>query len=59
MAETFSSFVNPARSLPERIVELTGIQDSDVKDAPYMEDILDAFSCFSGRGCPVGTQPAL
>lgn len=54
VAEIFSSFVNPARSLPERIVELTGIQDSDVKEAPYMEDILDAFLAFLGDDVLLG-----
>ncbi|MDE6362667.1 MAG: 3'-5' exonuclease [Lachnospiraceae bacterium] len=54
VAETFSSFVNPARSLPERIVELTGIHDGDVKGAPYMEEILDAFLVFLGEDILLG-----
>ncbi len=37
--DTFSSFVNPGRKLEERIVELTGITDEDLMDAPYIEEI--------------------
>ena len=52
--ETFSSYVNPARSLPERIVELTGIHDRDVEKAPYIEQILDAFLSFLGEDVLLG-----
>lgn len=40
-AECFSTLVNPGRKLEERIVELTGICDDDLKDAPYIEDVLE------------------
>lgn len=52
--ETFSTFVNPAKSLPARIVELTGIQDTDVVGAPYIEDILDDFLAFVGDDVLLG-----
>lgn len=52
--ETFSTFVNPAKSLPARIVELTGIQDTDVAGAPYIDDILDAFLAFVGDDVLLG-----
>ena len=32
--DTFSVFVNPGQSLPPKIVELTGIHDQDVCEAP-------------------------
>lgn len=54
LAETFSTFVNPARSLPARIVELTGICDADVAQAPYIDDILDAFLAFVGEDVLLG-----
>lgn len=53
-AETFSTFVNPAKSLPERIVELTGIRDADVAHAPYIDEILDAFLEFAGDDVLLG-----
>lgn len=52
--EIFSTFVNPAKSLPARIVELTGIQDADVAGAPYIDDILDAFLAFVGDDVLLG-----
>lgn len=53
-AETFSTFVNPAKSLPARIVELTGICDDDVAAAPYIEEILEAFLQFVGDDVLLG-----
>lgn len=53
-AQTFSTFVNPARSLPARITELTGIRDEDVAGAPYIEDILDTFLAFVGDDVLLG-----
>lgn len=54
VVDTFSTFVNPAKSLPERIVELTGIRDADVADAPYIDDILDSFLAFVGDDVLLG-----
>lgn len=53
-ADTFSTFVNPAKSLPPRIVELTGIRDADVAGAPYIDEILDAFLAFVGDDVLLG-----
>ncbi len=40
---TFETLVNPGRMLEERIVELTGIKDEDLKDAPLISDVLPGF----------------
>jgi DNA polymerase-3 subunit alpha (Gram-positive type) len=48
IADRFSTFVNPAKSIPERIVELTGICDEDLREAPYIEEVLDRFMEFAG-----------
>ncbi len=53
-ADTFSTFVNPAKSLPARIVELTGIRDEDVAAAPYIDEILEAFLLFVGDDVLLG-----
>lgn len=54
LTDTFSTFVNPAKSLPEQIVELTGIHDADVADAPYIDEILDEFLAFVGEDVLLG-----
>ena len=46
--DSFSAFVNPGRRLDERVSELTGIEDSDLKDAPKIEIILPKLLDFIG-----------
>lgn len=43
-----STLVNPGRRLEERIVQLTGIHDEELEDAPYIEDILPEVLNFLG-----------
>lgn len=54
VVDTFSTFVNPGKGLPERIKELTGICDTDVINAPYIEEVLDAFIEFAGDDILLG-----
>lgn len=55
LVDTFSTFVNPAKSLPARIVELTGIRDADVAAAPYIDELLDPFWRLWVMTCSWGT----
>ncbi|MGL5151196.1 MAG: PolC-type DNA polymerase III [Clostridium sp.] len=48
--DSFSVFVNPERSIPYKIIELTGITDDMVKDAKTIEEVLPAFLDFC-NGC--------
>ncbi len=45
----FSRFVNPGRTLPERIVELTGIVQEQVDGAETIAAVLDDFLGFAGE----------
>jgi ATP-dependent DNA helicase DinG len=40
ITERFSSFVKPNKAIPEFIVQLTGITEEHVKDAPQLEDVV-------------------
>lgn len=40
ITDRFKSFVNPHRAIPPNIVTLTGIQQSDVEDAPELRNVL-------------------
>lgn len=46
IVETFATFVKPSKHIPKEITELTGIDDSMVKDAPTINYILPDFYKF-------------
>ncbi len=54
IVDTFQSFVNPGRLLTEKVIELTGICDEDLKDALPIEEVLPKFLDFSGEECFLG-----
>lgn len=54
VVDTFSTFVNPGKGLPPRIVELTGIHDEEVCGAPYIDEIFDRFLAFAGDSILLG-----
>lgn len=54
ITDTFETFINPERCLEERIVELTGIRDEDLRDAPKMGDILPELLDFLQDGVLLG-----
>ncbi|MFQ3454846.1 exonuclease domain-containing protein [Bradyrhizobium sp. UFLA01-814] len=50
VVDEWHSLVNPQRSIPARIVQLTGITNEMVRDAPLFSDIADSFMTFMGDG---------
>lgn len=44
LGEVYQSLVNPQRPIPEKITEITGIRDEDVKDAPTFAQIYPALA---------------
>jgi len=48
ITDEFSSFVNVGRKLPYKIIELTGIHDSDLVDAPKIREVMTDFLKFTG-----------
>lgn len=46
IVDQFSTFVNPQMSIPQNIVELTGITDEMVKNAPLINDAIPKFLDF-------------
>lgn len=54
VTETFSTFVDPERPLPEKIIKLTHIEDADLKGKPHIEDVLPDFYKFTDGAVLVG-----
>lgn len=54
ICESFSTFVNPQRKLPNDIISLTGITDDMVKDAPTYEEVMPDFFKFCHGSILVG-----
>ena len=54
IVDTFQSFVNPGRMLSEKVIELTGISDADLRNAPSIEEVLPRFLEFSQDACFLG-----
>lgn len=46
IVDRFHSLINPGRPIPSRVTEITGINDSDVKNAPDMDEIAPKLSEF-------------
>ena len=49
ISEWFVTFVNPQRPIPEEIVHLTGIDNSDVADAPSADEAVADLVAFVGK----------
>ncbi|MBO5215031.1 MAG: hypothetical protein J6B79_02460 [Clostridia bacterium] len=54
LTQVFNSFVNPHEPITQRITDLTSITDSDVVNAPEIEDVLADFYKFSENTVFVG-----
>lgn len=46
IVDEFSTMVNPDSSIPEHVTHITGIQQQDVQNAPYIEAVLPQISAF-------------
>ncbi len=46
VTETFSTFIDPCEPLPERIIKLTHIENSDVQGKPLVDQVLPDFYKF-------------
>jgi len=44
--DVFHCYLNPGRPIPEEVVRIHGISDSDVKDSPGFQDVAESFLSF-------------
>ncbi len=51
--ERYSTLVNPGFSLPLESVNITGITDDDLKDAPFFSDVRPKLLEFLSHGDPL------
>lgn len=49
VVDRFQTFVNPKRPLARKVIELTGITDEMLRDAPGIEEVLPKFISFCGE----------
>ncbi|MFP4417048.1 MAG: helicase C-terminal domain-containing protein [Chitinispirillaceae bacterium] len=56
LLDEYSTFVNPQIPIPQMISELTGIEDGHVKEAPFIEDVIDDVIGFIGEEIMCGHQ---
>ncbi len=56
--ETFQTFVDPGRSIPIEVQELTGIVDADLVGAPRFTEVREALEAFIGDRAIVGQNIA-
>lgn len=54
VVDTFSTFVDPHRPVPERISELTGITDTMLCGAPDIREVMPSFLAFAGEDVLLG-----
>lgn len=52
--EKYTTLVNPKENIPEEIIELTGITNEMVKDAPTLSECLESFLDFIGDDILLG-----
>ena len=50
VVDEWHTLINPQRSIPTKIVELTGITNQMVRDAPVFREVADSFMAFMGDG---------
>ncbi|MGJ5139046.1 exonuclease domain-containing protein [Bradyrhizobium oligotrophicum] len=50
LTEEWHALINPQRPIPAKIVELTGITNQMVRDAPVFHEVADRFMAFMGDG---------
>lgn len=54
IVESFSTFINPGRSLTPRVMEITGIHNEDLTEAPSIDEIIDRLIDFIGEDILLG-----